>query len=132
MAVRLIPEVAPIAANTTKGSTRNTKKKITDDDLPFPRENLADHNACMKEYDTKFKDTMRDWASASSDPFGANSSAGCDISITVAVSMVWDTVFPDLPALTDQDQMKIVVDRVRLCAHLTFVSPSDTFFTHHP
>lgn len=113
MAVRLIPEVAPIAANTTKGSTRNTKKKITDDDLPFPRENLADHNACMKEYDTKFKDTMRDWASASSDPFGANSSTGCDISITSAVSMAWDVVFPGIPALADKDDIKIVVDRVR-------------------
>lgn len=114
MAVRLVPEVAPTAAaSTARTSTRNTKKKFTDDDLPFPRDDHDIHSACMKAYDSRFKDTMRDWASASSDPFGANSSTGCDISITSAVSMAWDVVFPGIPALADKDDIKIVVDRVR-------------------
>lgn len=110
MAVRLVSEVAPTAAaSTTKTSICNTKKKFTDNNLTFPRNNHDIDSACMKAYDSRFKDTMRDWGSASSDPFGANRSAGCDISITSAVSLAWDIVFPDM---VDRDDIKIVVDRV--------------------
>lgn len=115
MGVRLIPQVDATATKTeTKTVARGNKTKISDNDLPIPRNSVDEYNSLMKLWDVNFKDTMREWMGASGDPFGCNSSAGCDISIASAVTMTWDTIFPDLPPLTAENEIKIVIDRVSL------------------